>query len=142
MHSSRKSKFYQLSSSNSCKSDRKSSTLKILLSTILSTPKTWTLASGLVKAKMEFWTLSAIYKILSQGRARVLVMLWFYKKVAKEVTIEWSHELHLAANKRINAMEKGNISVQSQDVGELVSEFGSWKGPLCEIVVYGFIDPK
>ena len=56
--------------------------------------------------------------------------------------MEWSHELHLAANKRINAMENGNVSVQGQDVGELVSEFGSWKGPLCEIVVYGFIDPK
>lgn len=39
-------------------------------------------------------------------------------------------------------MKKGNAALQSLDVGELVSGFGSWKGPLCEIVVYGFIDPK
>ena len=73
---------------------------------------------------------------------KVLVIVLIYRKVAKEVNVQWSHELHLAANKRINAMEKGNVAVQSLDIGELVSEFGSWKGPLFEIVVYGFIDPR
>ena len=70
-----------------------------------------------------------------EGVAGVEGLISFLENQRECGSLEWSYELHQAADKRCHFLnsteEKNNLNrVASLDIGELVSEFTSWKGAL------------
>ena len=57
--------------------------------------------------------------------------------------LNWSYELHCAANQRAEAIASDYIQTETEQlpVEHLVSAFANWSGNLSEHVLYGFCDP-
>ena len=57
--------------------------------------------------------------------------------------LNWSYELHCAANQRAEAIASDGLQSEIEElpVEHLVSSFANWNGNLSEHVLYGFCDP-
>lgn len=79
-----------------------------------------------------------------EGKQGVVNLIEYVKKQRESPSLEWSYELHQAADKRchfLSSSEEQNVlnRVANLQIGELVSEFTTWRGQLVELTFYGFI---